>query len=86
MDNSTYCSSVNQFYLCSSVNHPTANIGKFVDENIKQSAQRRKSYIRDTQGFISKITNLGKIPDGTILATLDVTYTQTPLNMRAFWQ
>ena len=38
------------------------------------------SYIRDTQDFISKITSLGKIPDGAIITTLDVTslYTNIP--------
>ena len=45
--------------ICSSVNHPTANISKFVDEHIKQYVPQTKSYIRDTQAFISKIINLG---------------------------
>ena len=39
-----------------------------------------KSHIRDTQDFISKITKLGPITEGAILATLDVTslYTNIP--------
>ena len=66
--------------ICSSVNHPTANISKFVAEHIKQYVPTTKSYIRDTQDFISKITQLGPIPEGAILATLDVTslYTNIP--------
>ena len=66
--------------ICSSVNHPTSNISKFVDEHIKKYVPHTKSYIRDTQDFISKITSLGKIPEGAILATLYVTslYTNIP--------
>ena len=59
--------------ICISVNHPTAKISKFVDEHIKQYEPGTKSYIRDTQDFISKITSLGEIPDGATLANLDVT-------------
>ena len=66
--------------ICSLVNHPTANISKFVDEHIKRYVPHKKSYIRDTQDFISKIISLGKIPEGAIIATLDVTslYTNIP--------
>ena len=65
--------------ICSSVNHPTANISKLVDEHIKHYVPQTISYIRDTQDFISKIINLGPIPEGVIIATLDVTslYTNT---------
>ena len=65
--------------ICSSANHPTANISKFVDKHIKQYVPKTKCYIRDTQDFISKITCLGPIPEGAIVATLDVIslYTQS---------
>ena len=59
--------------VCSSVNHPTANVSKFVDEHIKSYVPKPKSYIRDTQDFINKITQLGPIPKGAISAILDVT-------------
>ena len=38
------------------------------------------SYIRDTQDFINKIKDIGPLPEGAILATLDVTslYTNIP--------
>ena len=66
--------------ICSSVNHQTVNISKFVDEHIKTYIPNTKSHIRDTQDFINKITQLGHIPEGAILATLDVTslYTNMP--------
>ena len=66
--------------ICSSVNHPTANISKFVDEQIKTYVLNTKSHIRDTQDLINKITQLGPIPEGDILVTIDVTslYTNIP--------
>ena len=66
--------------ICSSVNHPTSRISKFVDEHIKQYEPQTKSHIRDTQDFIKKIRSLGQIPEGAILCTLDVSslYTNIP--------
>ena len=66
--------------ICSSINHPTANISKFVDEHIKKYVPQTKSYVRDTQHFISRIKQLGKIPEGALLVTLDVSslYTNIP--------
>ena len=66
--------------ICSSVNHPTSRISKFVDEHIKQYVPHTKSHIRDTQDFIKKLRNLGQIPEGAILCTLDVSslYTNIP--------
>ena len=39
-----------------------------------------KSYVRDTQHFISRLLEMGKIPDGALLVTLDVSslYTNIP--------
>ena len=66
--------------ICSSVNHPTSRISKFVDEHIKKYVTQTKSYIRDTQDFIKTIKDLGPIPDGAILCTLGVSslYTNIP--------
>ena len=68
--------------ICSSVNHPTTNISKFVDAHIKDYVPRTNSYIRDTQDFIGKLKQLGPVPSGAILATFDVTslYTNIPNN------
>ena len=68
--------------ICSSVNHPTSRISKLVDEHIKDYVPKTKSYIRDTQDFIKKIKELGPIPEGAILCTLDVLslYTNIPNN------
>ena len=66
--------------ICSSDNHPTSRISKFVDEYIKKYVPKTKSYLRDTQDFIKSIRDLGPIPEGAILCTLDVSslYTNIP--------
>ena len=58
--------------ICSSIGHPTCNISKFVDAHIKGYVPQTKSYVRDTQHFISRLLEMGKIPDGALLVTLDV--------------
>ena len=67
--------------ICSSGNHPTSRISKFVNEHIKKYVPQTKSY-RDTRNFIKTIRDLGPIPDGAILCTLDVSslYTDIPNN------
>ena len=66
--------------ICSSINHPTSNISKFIDEHIKSYVPKTNSYVRDTQHFISRLKQLGKIPDNALLVTLDVSslYTNIP--------
>ena len=66
--------------ICSSIGHPTCNISKFVDAHIKGYVPQTKSYVRDTQHFISRLLEMGKIPDGALLVTLDVSslYTNIP--------
>ena len=58
---------------------PTEKISAFVDENIKGSIPKIKSYVKDTTDFIRKIESL-KIPENCILVTFDVTslYTNIP--------
>ena len=48
--------------------------------HIKEYVSKTKSNIRDTQYFITKLKSLGKIPEGAILCTLDVSslYTNIP--------
>ena len=66
--------------ICSSISHPTSNISKFVDEHIKRYVPKTNSYVRDTQHFISRIKQLGCIPENVLLVTLDVSslYTNIP--------
>jgi hypothetical protein len=66
--------------ICSSNNHPTERISRFVDAHIRKYMHTYPSYVRDTQDFIQKVKDLGPIPEGSIIATLDVTslYTNIP--------
>ena len=43
-----------------------------MDEHIKQYVPKTVSYVRDTQHFISRLKGLGKIPQGTLIVTLDI--------------
>ena len=66
--------------ICSSINPPTSHISKFIDEHIKKYVSNTKSYVRDTQHFIRRLKQLGQIPVGASLVTLDVSslYTNIP--------
>ena len=66
--------------ICSSIIHPSSNISKFVHEHIKKYVPKTKSYVRDTQHFISRLKQLGPIPENALLVTLDVNslYTNIP--------
>ena len=50
----------------------TENISSFLDFHWKPLAQKVKSYIQDTNGFLKKIANLPPLPDDLILCTIDV--------------
>ena len=51
-----------------------------MDAHIKDYVPKTKSYVRDTQRFISRLIELGKIPKGALLVTLDMSalYTNIP--------
>ena len=55
-------------------------ISSFVDFFLKEISPKGKSYLKDTTHFIQTLDDLGTIPDGAILATLDVSslYTNIP--------
>ena len=59
---------------------PTEKISALVDECIKHYVPLLPSYIKDTTDFIRKIESLPKLPENTLLVTLDVTslYTNIP--------
>ena len=66
--------------ICSSNGHPTERISQFVDHHIRKYVSELPSYVRDTQHFISKLKLLNSLPEGSILATMDITslYTNIP--------
>ena len=58
----------------------TPYISKFVDAHIRDYVPKTASYVRDTQHFISGLKDVGRLPSGALLVTLDVSslYTNIP--------
>ena len=50
----------------------TENISAFLEYHLKSISQKVKSYIKDTNDFLSKLNALPSLPEDTILCTLDV--------------
>ena len=48
------------------------NISSFIEYHLKPLVQNVKSYIRDTNNFLSKLASLPPLPDDVILCTIDV--------------
>ena len=48
------------------------NISSFLDFHLQPLAQKVKSYIKDTNHFFGKMKELGQLPEGTILCTIDI--------------
>ncbi|KAL9958229.1 hypothetical protein ACROYT_G035215, partial [Oculina patagonica] len=51
---------------------PTEKISEFVDQKLRPLVPRINSYIKDTNDFLKKIGELGELPEGAILCTIDV--------------
>ena len=58
--------------VISNCGYYTENISSFLDYHLQPLAQKVKSYIKDTNHFLSKLKSLGKLPQGAILCTIDV--------------
>ena len=43
-----------------------------MDEHIKQYVPKTKSYVKDTQHFISRLKQLGNVSQGALTVTFDV--------------
>ena len=50
----------------------TENIFSFLDFHLQPLAQKAKPYIKDTNHFLRKFKELGQLPEGTILCTIEV--------------
>ena len=59
---------------------PTERISQFVDFFLQPGVKNIRSYIKDTTHFLSVLSSLNILPEGAILATLDVSslYTNIP--------
>ena len=58
--------------MISNCGYYTENISSFLDYHLQPLAQKVKSYIPDTNNFLSKLKSLGKLPQGAILCTIYV--------------
>ena len=60
------------------------NISAFLEFHLKPLAQKVKSYIKDTNNFLTKMAILPPLPDDIILCTIDVVgYIQISHMMKA---
>ena len=58
--------------VISNCGYHTINISSFLNYHLQPLAQKVKSYITDTNHFLSKLKSLGKLPQGAIMCTIDV--------------
>ena len=58
--------------VISNCGYYTENISSFFDYHLQSLTQKVKSYIKDTNHFLSKLNSLGKLPQGVVLCTIDV--------------
>ena len=68
--------------MISNCGYYTENISSFLDYHLQPLAQKMKSYIKDTNHFLSKLKSIRKLPQGVILCTIDVVglYPNIPLS------
>ena len=73
--------------VISSNGAPTERISQFVDFFLQPFVSKNRSYIKDTNDFLLKLQALGKLPENTILFSLDVVslYTNIPTEMGLKW-
>ena len=51
---------------------PTEKISEFVDNKLRPLVPEVESYVKDTNDFLRKLGEIGELPEGTILCTIDV--------------
>ena len=66
--------------VVSSIDCHTTKISKYIDNQLQPHVKEFKSYVKDSTDFIWKINSMEKIPDNSILVTMDVRslYTYIP--------
>ena len=50
----------------------TEHISEYLDHHLKPLVSQSRSYVKDTNHFLSKLSKLGKIPEEAMLCTVDV--------------
>ena len=51
---------------------PTEKVSEFLDHHLKPIMEEGRSYVKDTEDFLKKVQNMGKIPQDSVLVTADV--------------
>ena len=66
--------------IVSGIGTLTENISSVVEKILKPIVQKTPSYIQDTTDFLNKIKDIGDLPEGTLIVTMDVVslYTNIP--------
>jgi hypothetical protein len=66
--------------IISAIGSPTEKISQLVDHFLNPPTTLNKSYVKDTTHFLQILEEMGPLPEGSILVTLDVTslYTNIP--------
>ena len=47
-------------------------VSEYLDHILKSIMEQKWSYIKDSGDFLKEIKRIGKIPEGTVLVTVDV--------------
>lgn len=58
--------------VISSIDCHTTKISKYIDNQVQPHVKELISYVKDSTDFIWKINSMEKIPDNSILATMDL--------------
>ena len=66
--------------IVSHIGSATYNLSKFIDSFLKYQARRCNSFIRDSKDFLKKIKNIGRLPEKSILVTMDVSALYTNID------
>ena len=56
----------------SGCNTPTEKVSAFVDYQLKPLVPQISSYVKNTNDFVRKLKDMGRLPEGAILVTIDV--------------
>ena len=73
--------------VVSQINSPTSRIAHFVDHFLNPCATTNLSYIKDTTHFLNILEDIGPLPSGAWLCTLDVSSLYTCIiTIQVSWQ
>jgi len=63
--------------IVSQIKSSTYNFSRYIDSFLKYQAQKCESYIRDTKDFLNKLKSIDKLPENSVLVTMNVAFLYT---------